>query len=782
MLRNYLKIAWRTLRREKGYVAINLVGLAIGLAACLMIGLYLQHELSFDRFHEQSEDIYRVASDRGDRVVARAPLPAGPLLEESFLAIDHAVRFSMGQETLVEHGDRRFYEDRFAYTDAAFFDVFDFEVLSGDPATDLARPFTVFLSRSIAKKYFPDGSPVGKTLQIDGERDYEVVGLFEDAPANSHIRFDFLSSWESEYATGLDRDRWDVAAATYLLVPDQAKAQQLNQQLTDFFERTHPDQQAQSENAYTLTPLHDIRLYAQQEWEMTPQGDIRHVYLFSAIALFLLFIACVNYMNLATARAMRRAQEVGVRKSMGATRGDVARQFMAESFILVTTAVAVAAALVKLAFPAFTSLMEMPVSVPFSLWMIPALLGTVVLVSLLAGSYPAAYLSGFSPIQAFQRHSSSPQSGTLRRSLVVFQFALSAALVVATFGLHQQMQLIQDQRPGFDREQVVLMPTRGAAGKQYEALRREMLQHPTVAQVTLSSYEVGRGGSQLSFLSAEEIEGASFKGSEMVHVIHTDAHFLETFGIDLLRGQNMRQAGDAGVLANEAAVRVLGWDEPIGKRVHVGEQEEAVRGIVEDFVLTTLHDDIAPTLIVPGGDWYAATIAAKVAPTDLQAILAHLESQWNQFIPEQPFVYSFVDAEFDALYRTETRLAHLFTAAALLAVLIASLGVLGLVAFIVQTRRKEIGIRKVLGATAQSIVLLLSKDFLRLIGVALFLGIPLAYHGLDRWLNTFAYRAEIGVGLVVSTAICLLGAVLVSVSYHALRAAWTDPAVALRDE
>lgn len=782
MLRNHLKIAGRTLWRDKGYAALNLVGLAVGLAACLIIARYVQHELSFDRFHEQSERIYRVATERPAGTWARTSLPAGPLLEETFPVIEKSVRFSAGQQTLVEHGDRRFYEDAFAHTDPGFFEVFDFELLGGDPETDLARPFTVLLSRSMAEKYFPEENPIGQTLRVDGEHEYEVVGLFEDPPPNSHIQFDFLSSFESEYAAGLDGDRWDRAAATYLLLPSEEEATRLEAQLADFFQRHLPERQAQAERSYALTPLHEIRLYAQQEWEMLPQGDIRYVYLFSAVALLILLIACINYMNLATARAVERTREVGVRKTVGATRGQLARQFLAESMLLVTVAVVGALAVARLALPVFNSVTGTPLELNMDGWMLPSLAAGTLVVGVLAGSYPAAFLSGFRPVQALERRiAGRGGAGRLRRGLVVVQFALSAVLIFGTLGLHRQMQLVQEQRPGFDRAQVVMMPTRGAVGDRFEALRNEILRHPTVEQATLTSYEADGAGT-FSVLRPEDVEGSTFEGSQSAYGISANEDFLETFGLHLLRGCNL-PATDADVtLVNEAAVRAFGWEEPFGKRIDYAGREREVIGVVEDFPLGTLRDEVPPMLMYPGGDWYFAKVAAKVQPADLQETIAHLENQWDRFVSEHPFTYSFLDADFDALYRAERRLAGLFAAAALLAILVACLGLIGLAAYTAQTRRKEIGVRKVLGASVRSIVALLSKDFLVLVAAAFVLGAPVAYWGLSRWLDGFAYRVEPGPHLAVLTGLLLLGTALLAVGYQSIRAALADPVDAIREE
>ncbi len=794
MIKSYLKIAYRNLKRNRGYTFINIAGLAVGMACCLLLLQYVAHELSFDRFHEKAERVYRVAWHMPEQDWAITPLPMGPILEDVFPDVEEVVRYTGTGHVLVERGERRFYEEHFAYADAAFFEVFDFTVLQGDPEAALARPLTVFLSEAMAERYFGDEDPVGKLLQVDKEHTYEVAGIFENVPANSHIQFDFLSGIETLYAAGLERDNRSRAGYTYVLLEDSQTGPLLEQQLANFSEKYAHDSRLTTGTHYSLTPLTDIHLYANLDAEGIPQNDIRRVMLFAAVALLILLIACINYMNLSTAQSIRRAREVGVRKAAGATRPQLMRQFLGESVLLSIAALGAALLLVNVLRPWFNEVMQVPLAPITAGWLLPALAGAALVVGVLAGTYPAVYLSAFRPARVLKGLTAVHgfRHGGMRQGLVVFQFGIAVVLIIVTLVLQGQMNFIQQHRPGFDSEHVVMLPVRdGALEENYAAFHAELMRHGQIEQVARSSFTAGTAGA-IHMLSAENIEGVTGDDPFVVDGFTVDEHFVETIGLEIIAGRDFSRARSTdsatALLVNQSAVEAFGWKEAIGKTIDLFEEDRTVVGVVADFQPRSLREEIRPAVFYPG--LYTRSVGIRINPGDpgsnpgqaLPETLAYVEAQWSSFVPEQPFVYSFLEEDFDALYRKETRLTRLFMAATLLVLLVACLGLFGLSAFAVERRTREIGIRKVLGASVTGLVALLSKDFLKLVAIGFIIAAPVAYYVMQKWLENFAYRIELGIGIFALAGLLAVLIAMATVSYQAVRAALADPVKALRSE
>jgi len=808
MLRNYLTIALRNLRRNLGYTVINLVGLAVGLAACLLIGLYVRHELSYDDFHEKADRIYRIVqhTERGEdgRSSLMHSARLAPALDTNVPAVQQAVRISRrwGEDVLVEQSENTFYEDAFFFADAAVFEIFDgFSLRRGNPETALSKPFSVVLTEGAAEKYFGDTNPMGKTLRADAynqTHELTVTGVVEDPSSPSHIQFDFLTSFNTlrrSVPGPRYLDSWRYTAHyTYVLLENGVDPTELEGPFADFVrERQEPSSESSETRAglsYELQPITAIQLYSDYDRELAATGDIRSVSLFAALAVLILVLACVNYVNLATAQAQRRAREVGVRKTVGAGRGQLVRQYLGESALLCGAALLGALVLARLALPFFNDLAGVELGAhllaPTTLLLVG---GLGVVVTLLAGAYPVFYLSSFRPAQVIEGgiHPGGGR-GRLRKGLVVLQFTVAVGLIAGTVLIHQQLRHIQTEESGVDEERVVVVHARNAMYRNYEAFKQELLQQSSITGVTASSVSLPT----TQALDADLVpEGGARKhwvknGSPPINRMGVAPGFEEVMGIPLVSGRGLSTGPDSAdvipTLINETAAQAFGWEHPMGKTLPCCAQSPyrayRVVGVVQDFHYQTLRREIQPLVLTGGAPRY---VLARVQSGAVSSALETIRGEWRQ-VSDAPLEYSFLDRRFDQVYRAERRMARAFTLFAGLAIVIACLGLLGLAAYAAKRREKEIGIRKVLGATATNIVALLSKEFLVLVGIACLIAAPVAYLGMRRWLEDFAYRVEISPWLFVGASLLAVAIALVTISVQALRAARTDPAVALRDE
>ena len=799
MWKNYLKIAFRTLHRNKSYAAINVLGLAVGMACCLLILLFVRDELSYDRFHEKSDRIYRIVSDWGDFSVPATNLPLVEALHTDYpgLAMARLIPF----EGLMQHEDRRFREERLLFANPAVFDVFTFPLVRGDPATALTRPFTVVLTEAMAQKYFPGEDPLGQTLTFDNQAELEVTGVAEDVPASSHFHFDFLVSWatlDAAFNYSEQADWGNNSIYTYLLLPSGQAPETLEQQFPGLIAR----HAGEDWNGATLTlqALSSIHLRSHHNMELEANSRITYVYIFSALALFILGIACINFMNLATARSAERAKEVGVRKVAGAGRTQLIGQFLAESTVLSLVALLGAVLLVSLALPAFRTLSgkALHLEVLGDGFTLSAFLVIALVVGVLAGSYPAFVLSRFQPVTALRGALRSGAGGAaLRKGLVVFQFALSIALLVGTAVVYSQLHYLRAANLGFAKEQVVALPTQtnplqsAQLNAQYPAFKDALLQQPGVASVSISSEGLP---SELLNGNAAHFEGTSMEEAPVLRAVAVGHDFFETLDVEMVAGRAFSRAfpmDSSAFVVNEAALRLLSERAPepvrapedaVGKQVVLsGGRQGPLVGVAEDFNMATLHEEIEPIVFYIRPEWYD-TYLVRVQPENISATLTSVRKVWAQFNPDQPFAFNFADQAFDAQYRAEERLMQIFGVFAGLAVFIACLGLFGLAAYMAQQRTKEIGIRKALGASAASIVAMLSKDFLKLVLVAFVLATPVAYFAMQRWLADFAYRTALSPWFFLGAGVLAFAVAAATVSYQSLKAAQTNPTDALRAE
>ena len=809
MLKNYLKIALRNLKKHKAYTFINVFGLAFGMACCIAIALFVRDEVSYDRFVDDADRIYRVALDvslQGQEIrTAYTSRPLGPTLRTDFPEVEYATRlwYDPAGSMVVRYGDRRFPEEAVFFADSNFFDVFALPFLQGDPQTALRDPFTIVLTASMARKYFGEENPMGRVLALrePSDRDifeYTVTGVMADLPEQSHMAFDFLASYITQRQSR--SQSWlGFGVYTYIKLREDAEAGAIEAklpalfatyggpQIQEAFDASLADFEAAGNHyRYVLQPLTDIHLYSNLEDELKPTGDARLVYLFVAIAVFVLLLACVNFVNLATARAARRTTEVGIRKTLGAQRFQLIGQFLAEAMLLSLLALVLAVTLVQLSAPLLSAVTGKTLTLTAAdlLRYAPILLGLGLFAGLGAGVYPAFYLAAFQPL-AVLKHQGLGRRARLRDVLVVFQFGIATALLACTAIVYTQMQYLLDKRLGFSPEQVVVIEGTEVM-RSREAFRQALRALPGVVRVTNASQVPGYHFEGSYFRMAGAPDG------EVVPMDYTYASydFVETLGLELVEGRSLSRdfATDSlAVLLNETAVQQLGLDDPIGQQlVWPGESTYTIIGVLKDFHITSLHQAIdAVALLGPdprNTNRPNLLAAARLRVDDLPETLATIETIWTQFAPQEPFVYAFLDQTFAQLYEAERRTSRLITFFAGLAILIACFGLFGLAAYMAEQRTKEIGIRKVFGATISGIVVLLSKDFARLVVVAIVLGAPLAYLTMQRWLEGFAYRVEMSWWIFLIAGLAALAIALATVSYQSIRAALADPVKALRYE
>ncbi len=787
MLKNYFKIALRNFK--KGHAYINVAGLAVGMACCVLIALFVRDELSYDRYHENAERIVRLVEER-----ARVGAPFAPVMQAEFPEVEQAVRLHhmFWSTPLLTVGERGFYEGRIFFADSNLFAVFSFRLLRGDPKTALAAPFSMILTETTAAKYFGDADPIGQIITYDDIHEYTVTGIVEDTPPNSHFRFDFLASFSTLYANeefwGMPLTWTNPTAITYLLLRDPGAAEALEAAIPDFIVR-HRGEEFRDWRTFRLQPLTDIHLKSKLRFETEPNGDIAYVYIFALIGLAVLLIACSNFINLTTARSAERAREVGLRKVVGAHRGQLIRQFLSESMLMSVLAGALAVALAGLALPVFNTLAgkALTMDAVVSGGMLAGLIGVVLFVGVAAGSYPAFVLARFRPVTVLKGAATPATGGAmLRKGLVLFQFAVSMVLIAGTAIVYEQLAFMQSRTLHVDDEQIVVAPMLDRSFRpQVETLKEALMQHPQVVAVSGSHRVPGQLMNGFGYV----VEGGDREDPVSVRDVGVDHDFTKTFGLELAAGRGFSREivtdeTDA-YLINETAAQAFGWMDPedaVGQRIERvdGAQPGVVVGVVEDFHYLSLHHPIEP--LVMHLRPFVMNLAIRVRADDLPATLASLERTWQQFTPAFPFDYYFLDDAFDSRYRAEKRAGQLVGYFALLAIFIACLGLFGLAAFSAAQRTKEIGVRKVLGATVGGLVVLLSREFVRLVGLAFVLAVPLAYVAMSRWLDGFAYRVEISWGIFLMVGSLTLAIALVTVSYQAVKAALADPVESLRYE
>jgi putative ABC transport system permease protein len=803
MLKSYLTIALRNLRRQKGYAFINIAGMAMGMACCLLIVLYVRHELSYDRFHAKAGRTYRITTttEMGQgEIPVPAPGPLGPTLVQLLPGVEDQARVRCtDQAFVVQRGVERFTEPGLCYADPSLFDVFDFSLASGTSTLALAEPNSLVLSGELSRKFFGDEDPVGQMLELDGDQTYIVTGVLAPPPGNTHLQFGLIASFATLEARDPLVATWAQGGASpYVVLTSDYSPERLQAHLDEALD-TYMGYFANGLKAH-VEALPDIYLHSTYPpSHVERRADVQYIYLFSTVAAFILLVAGINYMNLATARALRRGREVGVRKVVGATRTQLVRQFLSESVLLSALAFVTAFVLAALLLPSFGRMVGRTFE-PVEL-----LDGNVLLVSaaimlfvgILAGSYPAFYLSAYKPVAVLKGRMPVDRRGTLlRKGLITAQFIVSIGLAACTLVLWNQLDYVRSSNLGFDTDNIVLIEPNEAVRPQYAALKGELLRLPGVAGVTTAPFP----GWTHVVITTSQPEGYQRGADEQLPDFPTyevDSEFLPTLGIELVTGRNLdaNRPGDleGSVLINETLARELGWENPLGKEISQPTRQNGkwvwisaqVVGVVSDFHNATMKLAVNPVVIrlhSPDNIDPFGKIIVKLTGENVSRTLADIERTWGAFSPDHPFVYTFLDAQVDQFYEDDIRLGNLLSVFAVLAILIACLGLFGLAAYMAEQRTKEIGIRKILGATVPGVVSLLSKDFLKLVIIAFIISVPVAWYLMNRWLEEFTYRIGIGPGIFLLAGALAVLIALATVSYQAVKAALADPVKSLRYE
>lgn len=810
MLKNYFIIAWRNLWRNKSFSIINLSGLAIGLCCFLLIGMYVTDELSFDRFNAKADRIYRINVDAHwggqDIHLSETPDIMGPVLKKDYPQVEEYTRLytQTFNNKFIKKGNEFIPGERIWYADSTFFDVFTLPAIDGNTKTAFNDPHDAVITASTAIKYFGSPHVAGNVLTVkeNGNTNvYKIKAVIKDVPENSHFQFDVLLAMN-----GLDYN-WGQAGNhnfdTYLLLKEgtdykafdknffQYIKKYLLPELKSFQINSMEDfAKAGNKMQYTLVPLTKIHLYSKQIDEVSPPGSIQYVYIFSLVAVFILLIACVNFMNLTTARAAGRAKEVGIRKVLGTQRKQLIRQFLSESIVMVSFSLIIALVLAGLALPMFNSLSGKSISAGqlFSPMILPIVIGLPFIVGLLAGSYPAFFLSAFKPIEVLKgKIKAGSKSGRLRSLLVVFQFTTSIILIIGTLVVYRQLHYIQNRNIGFDKQQLLIVNGADVLGNNNQSFKNDILRLPDVESGTISSYlPVSNSFRNAYNISRDAVSNASNNFNVQYWTIDYD--YLRTMGMKLVKGRNFSHdfAGDSSaVIINETTAKILGHANPVGKNIYITDNQGKVTGypiigVVGNFNYESMHQDIGPLVMALSQG--SGLISFKINTTNISQTITRIEDKWKALSPGIPFSYRFMDESFNEMYSADQRVGKIALIFAALAIVIGCMGIFGLSAFIAEQRTKEIGIRKVLGASAQGIVQLLSREFMKLLTISFIIATPLAWWMMHKWLQDFAYRIEIGWWIFLVAGIATFIIALATVSLQSIKAAMADPVECLRAE
>ncbi|MYI99262.1 MAG: FtsX-like permease family protein [Gemmatimonadetes bacterium] len=791
MLKSYLNIAIRHMAREKGYTAINVLGLAVGMICAMLIFLYVSFELSYDRYHEKADRLYRVAVNND----ARTPPALGPALQEDFPEIQGFVRLLPTTGTwIMKHEGNIYYENRVYWADNALLDLFTFPLIRGDSRTALEAPYAVVISEDTARIYFGEENAMGKTIVADnGFMMLTVTGVMENTPQNTHFQADFFNSLTSASQEDLGYWSW-INFYTYIVLPEGHSHAAIEERLPAFVTRHIGEGLRERGGSFELflQPVTDIHLHSNLEHETGANSDITYVYILSAIALFILSVACINFINLSIARFAGRTREVGLRKVFGAYRFQLIRQFLGESVLVTSMALVIALAAISLISPYFDSFAGKPVTTEFAgsgFWWLVLPAGAL-LVGLLSGSYPAMLLSALQPVQSVKGGPQLAAAGGLsRKILVVIQFTISIAMIISTGILFNQMAYLQSKHLGFDKDQVIVIPTINVVLDKFQPWKEALLQHTGVAGVTHSNSLPGLEGN-IGQVSTGTIQRADDPGNirHDVQGLNVGLDFVETLGMELLAGRShsgamSRDSEALNIVINETTQRVLGWNTPaaaIGKEVLFGRGwTGTVIGVVRDFHFRSLHLKIEPLVLFLGGGLH---LTVRLHPGDPGQTLDYIESQWLRMFPDIPFAYTFLDENIERLYRSEVRIGYVFGVFALVAVFLACLGLFALVSFTMERRTREIGVRKALGASIQQVLAWLSGEFVGLVLIANVFAWPAAWLIMQRWMESFAYRTEIGWEIFFLSGVTALLITLVTIGYRVVRTALANPADVLRNE
>ena len=787
MLKNLIKTAIRHIVKHLGYSILNILGLTLGITSALFLIIYVADEVSYDRYHEKADRIYRVSStikepdDQFTWIVAQ--IPFGPQVVHDYPEVQSSVRFINMPRALYKYEDKEFNEENFFYVDSTLFDIFTYKVIKGEIKSALLAPKKIILTEKIANKYFGKTDPIGKTLTT-GTDTYEVTGVIQDVPTNSHFRFDAVAARNN---LPKQLGNWgNFGVYTYLLFPDKFDTKAFEKKMEGMYDAYMKTifEPLKISIKYKLEPLTRIHLYSKNAAEPEPTGSITYVYIFAIVAIFLVLIASMNYMNLATARSTRRAREVGLRKVVGSRRGPLVLQFLSESMVFTLISLLISIILIIVLLPKFNLLAgkAFNIHVIYSPVVLLSLLAIILIVGILGGSYPAFFLSRFSPVTVLKGEVTQGSAGSLfRKILVVIQFTVSVIMIICTLVVFRQLNYLKTSDQGFDQKNVVGLQLNGPMVRKYPVLKQSLLENQNIKYVTSTNTAVGEGSGKVIF-NVETDQGMSQKGVNFAVIDHD---FIETLGIKMLKGREFQQDMPSdtltGVVVNEAFAKRMNWSEPIGKKVELKPFIDGrVIGVMKDYHQTGMYNSIESLMLLyrPLNN----VIYIKLSGNDTKQTLSFIEKKWKEIFPDQPFVYAYLSERFNRQFEADDKRGLVFTMFTVLAILIACLGLFGLASYMVEQRTKEIGIRKVFGANENTILGLISKDFLILVTIGIVIAVPVAYYFMNRWLENYVYRTKIGVPLLLTAALLTILITFLTISYKSYQASIMNPARALKAE
>ena len=806
MIKNYITIALRNILKNKIYSILNITGLAIGIMAFVMIMLYVQYETSFDKQSPNSDRIYRVytrGSLNGDFEMVATPAPIGAAFKEEIPGVENFTRVRQIGFPVLRYEDKVFSEEKWFLADSSYFDVFGIELLQGDKEKALVEPNTIVITESTAKRYFGDDDPIGKVINSDRRRDYVVTGIVADPPTNTHFHFDFLVSLMS-YPDMANNDIWvSNNFYTYLLLDKNTSPVDVASKFPDMVLKYAGPQIEQflgvswdklveqgASYGFYLQPLTDIHLHSHFDYEVEQNGNILYVRIFLIVAIFILLIACINFMNLATARSTKRAREVAVRKTLGSNRSLLIQQFLTESIILSFLSTIIALVLAKLLLPVYNTIggFQLELNLFSDPVILPFIAILILVVGIISGSYPAFYLASFNPIKVLKGSSMSRgHKSWLRSGLVIFQFTITIMLFTGTMVIYNQLNYIQNKDIGYDKENIIIVEKTDDIGASINAFKEDLKKDPNILTVSNSTSLMGHNFNS----NVRQIQGEPAENSMLWQEFLADPSYADVYGIEMAQGRFFsldRLADSTAAVINETAAKLLGFDDPLGKAI-IDQFNDGqtvlypIIGVVKDFHLNSLHSPIEPMLLRSfraGG--FGRFTAVRINPVDITGTLEYIEQIWKKYAIDQPFEYTFLDDDFDQLYVEESRTSKIVTIFSILALLIASLGLFGLSSYITEQRTKEVGIRKVLGASVPNIYFLLSKSILALVAIATIISWPLTYYMMTNWLENFAYRISFNQIFFIISGIIAFVIAQITVTSQALKAARSNPVKSIKYE
>ena len=787
MFKNYLKIALRNLKKHKAYFFINITGLAIGMACCILILLWVQDELSYDRFHENSDRICRVVEEQlyaGGEIfpVAVTPGPLAAALKQDYLEILNSVRIIDSDRLLIKHGDNKFYEKSVILADPSIFEIFSFPFIKGNSQTALNQLTSIVITERMAEKYFGDKDPIGKSIIVENQFDLKVTGVIKNIPHNSHLQFDFIVPFLILKMMGRQLDNWGSNSYyTYIQIDENAKIKDLNNKISGIIK----EHRERSVTTIYLQPITNIHLHSNFTADIGGHGNIKYVYIFTIIAVFVLIIACINFINLTTARSGNRAKEVGMRKVAGAHKRDIIKQFLGESILLSFLALFLALAIVFLLLPIFNQISGKELIIDFTgNAVIPiGLIATALLTGIISGAYPSFFLSSFQPVKTLKGNlKSGSKSPIFRKALVIVQFSLSIFLIISTIIINRQLNFIAKKKLGFNKEQLIYQSYTKDTAKTYKTLKNELLKNHNILGVTIAE--------QLPTYIGKSSSGVHWPGHNpddkfLMHHSDVALDYFETFKMQMAAGRTFSKnfpSDSSAFIINEKALDIMKLESPIETQITFRGITGPVVGVVKNFHFKSLNHEIEPLFITLSNSMRFSYLVIRVSDNDIRKNIDFIKSQWEKINQDTPFACQFLDERFDNLYRAEQRMSTLFNYFTALAVFIACLGLLGLASFMAEQRTKEIGIRKVLGASDTSIIMLLSREFIILVSISNLIAWPLAYYFMNKWLQSYAYHAKINLIIFIISAVAAILIALLTVSYQAYKAATLNPVNSIKYE